>query len=863
MTRTERVVLGAVLALFAMAVASKESMASQYASGAHRIAFAPGGYAVSDGTYDLRVEFSGASLVTPLSEVPAGNRGDVSDLSPFGRTTYAGLWPGIDVTYDAPSDGLLRSTWSLEPGADPAAIRMRYDRSVRVTAAGGLVVQFETGAIAETPPVAWQEVNGRREPVEVAFAQLAANEVGFRVGTHRADLPLTIDPTVEWRTFLGGMDPDNLAGVAVDDGGNVYVTGSSWNSWQGAMGSPVDPYNDRWDVFVAKIDRDGDLVWHTFLGGAHDDYGLSIAVDCSGTVYVSGWSESSGEWENQGSCIAVENATVDHRGFVARLSNDGELESANVGGGSCPYSFFGSKVTGVAADCSGNVYAGGMSNSRAFAVKLTSLGVAPGTLKLIDGSEGEGSGTWLGGDGRFYLTGKTRLLGIEKPFAAMFPPIGDAVVAYLPQVGTTKAIAADHGGNVYVAGDNDISAFVMKLHPEDGDLALTWSSPRFVRRLDMKNFVRGIAASGSGDDAKVYLVGYSEKNDNAGDSPIDLDLWEKADVKFTDGALLHEHDAWVMQLSPATGDLTWGTFLNSTDESEWAFGVALDGSGIYVAGYGAGKWDHLVWGPTKVEYVENAHDDVFVLKLDAGGGAGDTCDPGANSDATCHAKRVEAWGAYVACMSIATAMFYQDLDHSQAAENHSNDCRQTYFLAWGPPCTGPRFSSDDVDGTVTDCLTGLVWEKKAAYDHNDQSPDLHDADKTYAWSDGMPCYESGTAFDEFLKTLNDTGFGGSNGWRLPTHAELLTLMVAWPPGDAPEAGHGMVPEFPDAANNSDWAYWSSTTAPLIHGGCENVGQCALNVMFDPPSGMKPQTPTAMMLDTKSGSRHVRAVRGGL
>ena len=47
--------------------------------------------------------------------------------------TYSGLWKGISVTYDAPSSGIARSTWTLEPGADPAAIRLRYNRAVKVT----------------------------------------------------------------------------------------------------------------------------------------------------------------------------------------------------------------------------------------------------------------------------------------------------------------------------------------------------------------------------------------------------------------------------------------------------------------------------------------------------------------------------------------------------------------------------------------------------------------------------------------------------------------------------------------------------------------------------------------------------------
>jgi hypothetical protein len=52
----------------------------------------------------------------------------------------------------------------------------------------------------------------QRQPVEVAFVQLEDGVVGFRVGRYRAALPLTIDPTLTWNTFLGtgGVDPSGF-----------------------------------------------------------------------------------------------------------------------------------------------------------------------------------------------------------------------------------------------------------------------------------------------------------------------------------------------------------------------------------------------------------------------------------------------------------------------------------------------------------------------------------------------------------------------------------------------------------------------------------------------------------------------------
>ena len=71
-----------------------------------------------------------------------------------------------------------------------------------------------------------------------------------------------------WNTFLGGASADHGSGIALDSSGNVCVTGYS----NGAWGTPVRAYSGNYDGFAAKLDSSGNLLWSTFLGAANADY---------------------------------------------------------------------------------------------------------------------------------------------------------------------------------------------------------------------------------------------------------------------------------------------------------------------------------------------------------------------------------------------------------------------------------------------------------------------------------------------------------------------------------------------------------------------------------------------------------------
>jgi hypothetical protein len=124
---------------------------------------------------------------------------------------------------------------------------------------------------------------------------------------------------------------------------------------------------------------------------------------------------------------------------------------------------------------------------------------------------------------------------------------------------------------------------------------------------------------------------------------------------------------------------------------------------------------------------------------------------------------------------------------------------------------------------------------------------VHDKDNTYAR--GYP--ENGTAFTSFLYTLNGgSGFAGANSWRLPTLAELQTILLDFPctaTSCACPAAPCVDPAL-DASATQSGRYWSATSKLRL------PPFSAWLVYFD----------NALVLaDLESTALYLRAVRGGL
>lgn len=318
-----------------------------------------------------------------------------TNLPTYTGIVYQQLYPGIDLRYDG-IDGVLKGTYIVAPGADPTRIRWQYDGAAKVRvdeATGDLRLTLDdtlpdpglglfhptsnrdTGPptphpdlLSEKAPVAWQISHGQRLPVAVRYvlfdqdgrpvtgrpAPSTQLKIGFGLGSYDRTLPLTIDPTLRYSTYLGGGAGDVGTGIAVDSAGNVYITGRT-QSADFPTASPLYPnQSGGTDAFVTKLDPAGAMVYSTYLGGSLGEndwrsWHASIAVDAVGNAYITGGTHSTDfPMVNpiQGSHGPTGNADV----FVSKLNVAGNalIYSTYLGDSSVDFG------RGIAVDSGGN-----------------------------------------------------------------------------------------------------------------------------------------------------------------------------------------------------------------------------------------------------------------------------------------------------------------------------------------------------------------------------------------------------------------------------------------------------------------------------------------------------------------------------
>jgi len=298
-----------------------------------------------------------------------------------------------------------------------------------------------------------------------------------------------------WATKAGGALGEYAYGLSVDGSGNSYVTGRyASNPVTFGDGEPNETVlpglggDDGDDVFVAKYDTDGGLIWAKSAGGSSANRGADIDVDGTGNSYVIGsfsGTATFGPGETNETILTGPAAGVDDEIFIAKLDPAGNLLWVREGEGQAEDD----RGEAVAVDASGNSYATGSYRSRppfgAQANATQAVNAGSDDIFIVK-HDTDGNRSWVklvvgeGGDfapaialaagGNVVITGYggTLTFGAEETneVTLIGPGAEDAFVAKYDSNGSLlwansaggsgddrgQAVAADSAGGVIVAG---------------------------------------------------------------------------------------------------------------------------------------------------------------------------------------------------------------------------------------------------------------------------------------------------------------------------------------------------------------------------------------------------------------------------
>ncbi len=283
--------------------------------------------------------------------------------------TYKNIYPWIDMVLYCKSRGLEYS-FVIYPGGKVSDIQMKWEGM------DSMQMEAENVGIRYVNKLGFIHESGLRGYLDskkgVQCSYLIKNHViGFKSENYDHQKVLTIDPSLDWGTFFGGTQEDEIWGLDVDHKNKVVVAGRTFSASNIATAGSYDTtYSDSGEGFVAKFTDSGSVVWATYFGGSGGSQCAAVSIDSSNNIFITGTSTShsglatSGAYQSTGF------------GFVAKLDSAGDRIWGTFYGGHTSIN-----MNTIKTDPFGDVYVGGVTLDRtgiatsgSYETKFKSLG---------------------------------------------------------------------------------------------------------------------------------------------------------------------------------------------------------------------------------------------------------------------------------------------------------------------------------------------------------------------------------------------------------------------------------------------------------------------------------------------------------
>lgn len=369
------------------------------------------------GNNSIQENFTTLKEIVPRPEDPGtasinsfvGEKSEWKKQIPNYNTINLGeVFKGVNVKIKAFGNN-VEKIFTVSAKANPEDIKINIDGidKMSINNKGQLEIQKNSTMMAMSQPIAYQEIGGKKQYVEVAYKPLDTHSYGFKIGSYREDQPLVIDPIIA-ATYVGGANGnDNYPSkpaVAVSNEDKIFVVGAT-TATDFPLGQTTGAYTTpkaNGDIFIAKYNSTlTTLEAFTYIGGTgqEGENAVDIAIDNANNIFVTGDTTST---DFPVSTNAYQPALAGNSdAFLVKLDSTlGNLIAATYIGGSnsdIPY--------GIAVDSNDFVYLGGQTFSPNFPTTTGSFQTTPVDAGSATGDgfiaalkvDNTGDGTALGG----------------------------------------------------------------------------------------------------------------------------------------------------------------------------------------------------------------------------------------------------------------------------------------------------------------------------------------------------------------------------------------------------------------------------------------------------------------------------------
>ncbi|MCH7975575.1 MAG: hypothetical protein IIC18_03355, partial [Bacteroidetes bacterium] len=139
--------------------------------------------------------------------------------------------------------------------------------------------------------------------------------------------------SAQWAGQAGGTSSDQSGDVAIDGSDNIFITGNFTGDADFDNDGIFDDASSVGgeDIFLAKYDDTGGLLWVVSAGGSGSDEGFAVAVDASGDAYITGYFSDSADFDDDGMDDATATSARDM--FLAKYDASGAFQWVRTAGG--------------------------------------------------------------------------------------------------------------------------------------------------------------------------------------------------------------------------------------------------------------------------------------------------------------------------------------------------------------------------------------------------------------------------------------------------------------------------------------------------------------------------------------------------